>query len=61
MFLDTCNTRTHGQREYELDVPNNCCLIISLEMAKQIVFLLPAFCGTTKLVPEAPTTAVTVL
>lgn len=43
MFSDTWNTRTHGYREYELDVPHNCCLILSLDIAKQIVFLLPVF------------------
>lgn len=57
-FLDTWNTGTHGYSEYELDVANNCCLIFSLDMAKQIVFLLPVFSCTTKFVPKAATTAV---
>ena len=61
MFLDTQHTRTHEYREYELDVVNNCCLILSLDMAKQIVFLQPVFSRITKFVPKAPTTAVIVL
>lgn len=61
MFLDTWHTRTHGYREYELDVANNYCSIPSLDVAKQIVFLWPVFSHITRFVPKAPIAAVTVL